>query len=149
MSFQPGYIEFKSEYIDKLESLDFLQNKDWDGYVAFSNVEIRYSDFLKKGLSIISGKINGVEGIEGYIMEIGLWKAYEDYCEEIYIERMETRFLFQKYKLYYIKENPNCYWREVRTCKRENIKIWEPNDLSEAIEVVIPDLRMHIFITKK
>lgn len=125
-----------------------------DGYVAFSKGEKPLKDILanidikdKSFVDVINNKIDGIYGVEGFLMELDLWRNNNDGAyEEISIERNDSGFLVQEWKLETKSEKDrNCYWRMVDTSPRDN-SIFKDLEL-KSIEVVYPENRLHFFLT--
>ncbi len=149
-SFKEGCIEYTVE-MKTAESFPNIDLNDWnDGYIAFSNDEIRVQHIKNRSLKdMLNGRVEGINGIEGYLIEIDLWRNKDGIYEELSIEREDREFLYQGWKLYtQLKENQkhNCYFRVVDTYARANSKIFKDNEL-KSIEVIFPEHRLHFFIT--
>ncbi len=134
--------------------IDSLHNWD-DGYLAFSNVEKRIKDLNDIEVDALSGRINGlVSDAEGYLMETGFWRTKGDESEEIYIEREDGKFFVERWRLKkkVIQEEMTdargyvCFWRETQPLVNRGVfKDYPPG----ALEVVVPDARLHIFMSVK
>lgn len=151
--FNDGCIEYS--VTSKIPVGFFLEGWD-DGYVAFSNKEFRLEEIKKKldgkSLSAIENiNVKGViEGAEGFLMEIGLWRKSDDGSyAEISIEREDVGFLVQEWKLSKVKSDRSmlCYYREVETKPRGN-SIFKDSSI-KSIEVIVPENRLHFFLTVK
>lgn len=146
-----GYIEYKVEEIkDPSEKINFAQ---WhDGYVAFSKGEKRFKDNDIKGKNFaefIKDRVEDINGVDGYLMEVDLWRKNSDESyEEISIEREDRGFLVQQWKLSESKFDGSkpCYYRDANTQPRANLKLFKENEL-KSIEVIEPEYRLHFFIT--
>lgn len=143
--------ECESKSIENLlKDYDFA---GWDdGYLAFSKGERQLQDIKDKIKDLIKGdkqgKVAGLEGIYGYLMEIDLWRKNGDCPEEISIERDDNGFYCQRWNLF--KKVPpekyyDCLYRTVDTFPRRN-SIFKDQPL-ESIEVIVPQNRFHFFIT--
>ncbi|HOP86859.1 MAG TPA: hypothetical protein PKZ54_10375 [Syntrophorhabdaceae bacterium] len=153
-------------HISKTISWDSLKHEieslhNWDdGYLAFSNVEKRIKDLNDLEVDGLLGRINGiVSDAEGYLMEAGLWRAKYDQYEEIYIEREDDRFFIERWQLKkkVMQEDATdaqgylCFFREAApliygpTLKKG---IFLEEELG-ALEIVVPNARLHIFISVK
>lgn len=159
--FQDGYLVYEVKVISEPGSLPPILKQHWDdGYVAFSRGEIRWNNFLKN----FSGKWTDLltqrhfmKGIEGYIMEIDLWRDEAGILyEELSLEREDGGFLFQLFKLHVDKATLGtdhafeCYYRYCRhayTISRAK-PIFNTGELS-FVEVIVPDYRLNIFLTTK
>lgn len=147
--FYEGFIKYQV----KFEIEDEIELRDWDdGYIAFSNGEKRLKELLSMfSISTISEllqlKFNPVDGIEGYVVEVDLWRSRNNVYEEISIEREDRGFLLQHWILSQkeLENSKPCYLREVETLPRKNSLF---KRLS-SIEVIIPEFRLHFFITKE
>ncbi len=156
-SFDKGYIDYTVEKknIDDLEKENIDLSTWGDGYLAFSNKELRLTDLPGDSdiNTLLKDKITNINGIEGYLMEINLWGKNNEAYEEISIEREDSGFLYQRWKLHTeLKENhePNCYYRKVDTLPRKPIagaeRLFNSNEL-KSIEVIVSSGRLHFFIT--
>ncbi|MBF0556819.1 MAG: hypothetical protein HQK96_20080 [Nitrospirae bacterium] len=146
--FNTGALEYEVGKVS-FDELNLILN-DWDdGYLAFSKGEKRLKDVIGKDIAELKDRVNGISGVEGYLMEIDLWKVWDaGIFEEVSIERENDGFLFQKWTLQ-TKNNgkgARCYWRFANT-KRRNDKVPFGENELKSVEVVVPDTRMHIFIT--
>lgn len=151
---EEGYIEYTvTQNSDEINSLNL---SDWkDGYIAFSNWEYRLNNDIKKlslqeimGKQLKNNKISCIKEAEGYLMEINLWKQTNGVYEEISIEREDSGFLAQHWRLS-TKESEGskpCYYRDADTQPRANLKLFEKKEL-KSIEVIEPENRLHFFIT--
>lgn len=153
-NFNEGYLFYECglKTMDELrKDFDF---KNWsDGCLAFSNTEKRLDEVSSTIVDLIKGdekgKVTGIEGINGYLMEIDLWRKVDDRHEEICIEREDNGYYYQSWKL--MKQPPTqehyyaCYYRYVETLPRYN-SLFKNNPLKSA-EVIIPQNRFHFFIT--
>lgn len=163
MSFSKGVIQHEvltaltAEKV--IEKIGNLSDSQWtDGYLAFSNGECRKIKLDKQDIRTLLGnnrfgKENSVTGFseaEGYLIEIGLWRGNGDSAEEIYVEREDSGFFVQTWKLFKKSaegnaEQETCYYRLVDTLPRGNSLIRDA--ISKAYEVVVPLKRLHFFIT--
>lgn len=148
-SWEEGYIEYK---VDTIKSQDVnIIFDDWhDGYVAFSMGEKRLKDIKDKDFAeLIKGRVNDISGVEGYLMEVDLWRKNTDGSyEEIYIEREDRGFFLQQWKLSKNRFDGSkpCYYHDADTQPRSNLKLFGKNEL-KSIEVIEPEHRLHFFIT--
>ncbi|MCX7966015.1 MAG: hypothetical protein N2596_05265 [Syntrophorhabdaceae bacterium] len=126
--------------------------KEWDdGYLAFSNKEIRIAH-VDVSLDSLSGRVNGIiPGIEGYLMEANLWRTKDGIIEEMYIERDGNKFYLEKWILFKTPDTNKggfkCFYREADTLVNER-GIFKRDHIS-AIEVIVPEARLDIFLTVK
>ncbi len=148
--FEKGFIEYK---VSREPAIDQdLTCQDWDdGYLAFSKGEKRLENIdLAKLNDFQNQKVQGIGSVEGYLMEIDLWRSRNGIYEEIAIERDDTGFYCQKWELDTENKEFNCYYRRVKTLVRKaigNAKEIFKNDELQSIEVVYPEKRLHFFIT--
>lgn len=154
--FQDGFITYESG-LRKPEYFGALGEQEWnDGYLAFSNREIRWRERSGHLLSnLLEGKADGkIHGMEGYLMDVGLWRSENDRLfEEICIEREDLGLFFQRWILItaeFEPGKPNCYYRHAHTMAggghSQNHWVFKTSDL-KSIEVVVPETRLHFFIT--
>lgn len=151
--FKEGTLKYRSLWGDFNSIKDEIGNlEDWDdGYLAFSSSEVRKKD-MNTPIEKLSEKVDGIiEGASGYLMEIDLWRKKDSTLEEIYIERNEKGFFMEKWMLFQKKEDHiegfRCYYREIDALINER-SILKRDDIS-TVEVVVPEVRLHIFITVK
>ena len=154
--FQDGYLIYTCE-LKTLESvcadIDFT---GWDdGYLAFSNKELRMREISAGIESLLQGdelgKVTTIDGVEGYLMEVDLWRGADNGFEEISLERGDEGILCSRWKLATHKPGEGikyypCRWRQVATFPRAN-SIFHNHEL-QSIEVIVPENRFHFFITK-
>jgi len=164
--FMDGILCYMSKSVerDKLKE-EIGELKDWDdGYLAFSNLEKRLKDLRNLDIDALSGKVNGiVEDAEGYLMEADLWRSKDDgwekIYEEIYVEREDGRFFVERWTLMINESQKDkvdgkgyfCFWR------RMNPLIHKPSldkhlfseDELGAIEIIVPEARLHIFMSER
>lgn len=150
--FKEGFIIHRSgvftfdRVIEKIK--DF---KEWnDGYAAFSSKELRLEE-LKLPLQDLEGRVDGkIHDIKGYLMEVGIWREDGKIAEEVYIEREDRGFYLEQWKLMMDgssggSEGHPCLWRKANVMAGKG-RIFQRGDLS-AIEVIVPDYRLHIFLS--
>lgn len=147
-NFQEGYLEYNISN----EFPSELSLTEWDdGYLAFSNKEVRLSDFtnLIDFKELEKNRINNIQGIdlEGYLMEACLWRTKGRTVEEISVEREDNGFYVQHWKvsLNYIEGAIPCYFRPIEVEPRIN-SIFSDIALYITYEVVVPSIRMHFFL---
>ena len=152
--YKDGFVTYTMKF-----SIDDTDLESWDdGYLAFSNTELRINDKLLNGLKledILNGS-SSVNGVEGYLMEVDLWRHEGGVYKEISIEREDRGFLVQRWSLHTnIKENEKpdgykCYYRKVNTLPRRPIadgaRLFGDGEL-QSVEVIVPKRRLHFFIT--
>lgn len=143
--FKEGFVTYTVTY--ELPS-DFSFNGWDDGYAAFSMGEKRMKDIKERDfLELVQDRVTGINGVEGYLMEVDLWRSNSDRSyEEISIEREDKGFLVHQWKLETnTTNNSNCYWRFAETQPRGN-SILNKESL-KSIEVIVDEHRLHFFIT--
>lgn len=152
--FDDGYIKFSVEEIPEQDIISLrIDLNNWDdGYFAFSNCEKRLDEIRSKTSfhNLIAGN-HSLQDIHGYLIEIDLWRNRNSIFEEISIERDDNCFLYQKWSLGLQAcddDGIKCYFRTMKTMFRENTKLFKDHEI-ESIEVVVPEKRLHFFITKK
>ena len=147
-SFEPGRVLWSQGLMNASKLLkEYLKSTTWDdGFIAFSSEEKRLKDFDKDWDNWLKNK-NSAEN--GYLMEAGLWRKDDSTVEELAIEREGENFFVQHWRLD-TSDSDNagmkCYFREARTFKRGNIKIFDGTVRS--VEVIIPDFRLRLYLTK-
>ncbi|MDQ7031594.1 MAG: hypothetical protein Q9M37_02610 [Desulfonauticus sp.] len=142
--FQQGYLIYAVKQTSNCPEIDL---KQWDnGYVAFSNREYPLQELKQLDLKQMLNQDQLPKDAEGYIMEIDLWRKTDHVYEEISIEREDTLFFIQHWQLFTQKIDGAdlCFYRCASTAPRANSIF---NQL-KSIEVVVPDKRLHFFITK-
>ncbi|HOL06556.1 MAG TPA: hypothetical protein PK864_11085 [Syntrophorhabdaceae bacterium] len=126
--------------------------KQWDdGFLAFSNAEFRIAH-IDLPIDDLKERVNGkISKAEGYLMEVDLWRKKDGAYEELYVERDNRDFLIEKWVLLEQKDSEStgymCFWRDTDVVINER-SIFKKEEIS-AVEVIVPDVRLHIFITKK
>lgn len=127
-----------------------------NGFLAFSKGEKKLSDVQGKDIkTLFSEKVSDIEGVVGYLMEVGLWRCSNGLLlEEVSIEREDRGFFCQRWSLHTDKSTDGgntkcykCYYREAKTqpITRGDKGLFR-GKLS-SIEVIVPDRRFNIFIT--
>jgi hypothetical protein len=150
--FACGHLKFSAGWVDCGE-VQCLLGETWEnGYLAFSSGEVRLEAVRGQAIAVAE-RIVGFPGVEGYLMEAGLWRANGTAFEEIAAEREDTRFWLQRFFLetnVHI-EDANCVYKPAATFERERIPSSKAplfrDDELRTIEVVCPLSRLHIFIT--
>lgn len=155
-AFEGAWLDYEILTLNADEAAALLQPSEWDdGFLAFSNTEMRLKD-LPRGLSsfdLCCKSIDGLDGVEGYLMEADLWRRRGEVFEEISLEREHRCFFFQKWKVRLVtgKEKSNCYWQLAKTFARTPIgsgkDLFGKGNLLPSIEVIQPETRLHFFIT--
>ena len=157
--FQDGYLEYRQSAAEDLpgEIMKLLAEKWTDGFCAFSNRELRLRDIGDKmaDVSMFSGRVSGIPDTEGYLMELDLWRACGEYNEELVIEREDYGFLIQHWKLHKTKTGEAvgdaCFYRSANTIPQERKEggkglLFEEKEIT-SVEVIVPEKRLHFFIT--
>ena len=125
-----------------------------DGFIAFANNEKRLGE-VQQELSekLLSDRINGwIEGAEGYVTEVNVWRSNGSIHEEVAAEREENTFYVQRWKLETDPANGSgdiCWYREANTQAGSHHKDDKRlfSDALKTIEVVWPEKRLNFFIT--
>jgi hypothetical protein len=152
-AFKDGIVKYEAF---EAETPPAISLSDWDdGFLAFSKGELRLNDVKGrnhdlKGLLLTR---NPIPEQEGYLMEANLWRGGDRFYEELSIEQDYGVFIIQKWLL--IPEpaegvdGMRCFYRWAETMPRSlTIKqgLFSENEL-RTIEVVVPERRLHFFIT--
>jgi len=159
MDFKDGYITYETLFIKTLDNMpkDTVLSRWDDGYLAFSNVEIRIDDEIKRldVCHIANSRINEFENLtalggEGYLMELDVWRKEGDTIEEMTLERMDNGWFYQRWKLKTEGfDKPNCFYNSCKvTIRNPNRKIFHRDDIG-AVEVIVPDKRLNFYITTR
>lgn len=149
--FISGHVELIQELKKEQEIKELLCLEEWyDGYLAFSKKELRLKQVKSLPLEELFKQQDGstLEGVEGWLIEVDLWR-YRDNCfEEISIEREDDRFFMQQWSLSTdVKaDQENCFYRVVNPLSNQT-NLFESNELV-AFEVIVPQERLHFFITR-
>ncbi|MCM0755098.1 hypothetical protein M7784_07530 [Desulfovibrio aminophilus] len=137
-----------------LAGFEYALGKLWNGgYAACSTEETILSDEgkVKAFKEILRGGSIETSGLfanpEGPLMEVGLWREDNNLYEEISMEREDGNFIFQRWTLHTNDEHDGrlCYWRKTNFKIQKHLNLLG-NDIN-VIEVIIPETRMHIFLT--
>jgi hypothetical protein len=145
--FEDGHLTYEIA----TEAMPAFDLSEWDdGYLAFSNAERRLSELKDLPVSrLLGGKAQGIDGVEGYLMEVGLWRSRDEVFEELSVEREDRGYFAQRWRL---ETRPtdgktaNCHFRRATTQPRAKGKLFSGSDL-RSMEVVCPATRLHFFIT--
>ncbi|OPY70134.1 MAG: hypothetical protein A4E57_00774 [Syntrophorhabdaceae bacterium PtaU1.Bin034] len=152
--FKPGFVTYETGSRTTGEVRALIDDPKWsDGYLTFSRQELPLRTVSAKPLSaLLAGKVSGIkdgkgEEIQGYLMEADLWCKREGGYEEVSIERDDAVFYLQKWDLETGRAvgTENCYWREVDILRHQKSRIF--SDDIKAIEVIVPERRLHFFLT--
>jgi hypothetical protein len=133
------------------EPVPRFELSEWsDGYLAFSNAERRLSELKSVGAApLLAGRVLGIDGVEGYLMEVNIWRCRDGVYEELSVEREDRGFYVQRWRLETREpagKSPNCYFRPAPTKPRKNSGLFSEDDL-RSVEVVCPETRLQFFIT--
>lgn len=134
--FQPGKVMFSMEELSEPRAIE--PSRWHDGYLAFSSEEFSLEEIVQRGIDIDGLLKNAkIEGIDGYLMELDLWRSDGDLYEELYMERTDMGWYIFTVVLdtKAPRQEANCYWRRANT------------SALKSIEVVVPQWRLHFFIT--
>ncbi len=158
-SFREGLIHYSVVTADSTvklkEHLYTINLNEWtDGCVAFPRGEKRLADMPKDiGIEALAeDEVKSLVGIDGYLMEVDVWREKAGVYEEIAVEREDRGWFCQKWTLrtgefkgasegYF-----PCYWRVVETMPISK-GLFKNRELT-SVEVVVPEERLHFFITK-
>ncbi len=156
MEFKEGYLSYEVHF----NVVDFTKY-DWslwdDGFLAFSNDERRFDNTSHPAQIPLLLSGDKQKTPNGYLMELDLWRTpLQGVFRELVLEREGTSFFLQDFTLCKTPpdgQKPNCYFAdaETRPIKRDANKpgkrsLFESNEVN-SIEVVVPDTRLHVFIT--
>lgn len=146
--------------VDTMTAKEFTHlhlNSDWhDGFAAFSNAECRLRELgsPKHLAELLDGRIENHDGLEGFLMEGGLWRsdAKTQVYEELALEREGNRYFVQYWRLSLHKSteqgSSRCYWRDAATFARGNLHKLFPEKTIAAFEVIVPADRLRFYITR-
>ncbi len=147
-AFQAGHFTFSTREIPLADTAPPNPAEWGDGFVAFSALEMRLKAFQDSGLALTWDRIDQEHG---YVMEINLWRDRDGVLEELCMERTDRGFLVQAWKLETEVQTGqgNCSFREV-ACKPRQGTASEifPASTVPCMEVVHPETRMHVFMSK-
>lgn len=151
--FRKGKISYTVKTLTPEELALFIKKEWTDGFIAFSNSELRLRD-AKAALNSdnLSGRVNGISGAEGYVMEIGVWMREGNTLYELSAEREDNKFFVQSWELNTMPfdEDVNCWHKEADTeagshhNKARKLFAGKLN----SVEVVCRDYRLNFYITK-
>jgi hypothetical protein len=155
-SFQAGFVKYKTGLKTADEAGALIDNpkcKWTDGYLTFSKGELPLKSLPTGPLSaMIAGTVPGIkdrkgEDIQGYLMEVDLWCKRDGCYKEISLERDDAVFYLQKWELAPdpIDGAQICYWREVDILPHAKSTVFAAD--IKALEVIVPERRLHFFLT--
>ncbi len=145
--YRQGHFSFISREIP-VQDYSFPDPANWDdGFVAFSSREERLGVFLKNNAVLSCAHVSPQDG---YIMEVNLWKKQGNMLEEVCVERLDDSVLEQKWTLEMepSPEQTNCYFQETEAIFREGTKDKIFSGNLKCVEVIQPDTRMHVFMSR-
>ena len=125
-----------------------------NGYVAFANTEKHLGDLNGIGLDarFLSERVQGVvNGAEGYVMEVDLWRKTGNIIEEVAAEREETTYYVQHWRLDTTPApgSGDCWYREADTRPGSHHSHGKRifADSLKSIEVVWPLERLNFYLS--
>ncbi len=153
MDFKEGRLLFEAGYTDRDKALEMLKGfgKPKDGFVAFSSVEMRIGSISSAFKELLDGKVSDY----GYMLEMDIWKNDVNNFHELYIKRDSSLFYYNNIHLLTDSDSFNnlsedyqlCFYCRVgRTFNLPQNHTFSSGEL-DCIEVVVPETRLHIFIT--
>ena len=125
-----------------------------DGYVAFAASEKRLAELkgIAPDVSFLSGRVQNLDGAEGYVTELNLWRRDGAILEEIAAEREENTFHVQTWRLDTAPAtgSGNCWHRPAATRSGSHHKAGRRLFSGElaGVEVVMPQQRLNFYITR-
>lgn len=136
-------------------ALRFLEKAWDDGFVAFSNGERRVNTIggRQAMADLLAQRIEGQDGLEGFLMEGGLWRASTtSVYEELAMEREGDNFFVQHWRLspekMANKEEMPCFYRKAQTFVRGNLVNIFPEQTIPTFEVIVPEHRLRFYIIR-
>lgn len=161
LAYEAGPVLEPNEVAAKLGVLS-----DWSGgFLAFSaGVSLDGSGNAQPGeavldeklkrrdiATLLGHKVENIPGVQGYLMELNLWRKPADgIAEEVCVEREDGGFFYQQWTLRGNKETVSssqempCYFRKAETFPRGN-SIFKKS--LSSVEVIVPRDRLHFFLT--
>lgn len=148
--FEEGRLTYTVEEMDAEKASHVLAEAWEDGYLAFSNREVRLAAISRGDRGMLSeGRIKENRlALNGYLMEAGLWRADKESGNivDVCLEREDDRFLVQRWELdMQTTRGDVCYWRRHDKLPIKKGSLFE-RELG-AIEVIMPESRLHFFLT--
>ena len=149
--FSEGRLTYTVEEMGAEKAAQILGEAWEDGYLAFSNREVRLAAISREDRGKLSeGRIwENQLALGGYLMEAGLWRVDKDSGNivEACLEREDGRFLLQRWELAMeADEAVNCHWRLHKNLPTRTDLAFQ-NGI-DAVEVIVPEKRLHFFITR-
>ncbi len=159
--FEDGSLQYRIYQIATLSELpqDIHPASKWDdGYVAFSRGEKRWKDIPEAKREALwdvkpSTGNSDMPGVEGYVMEINLWRHDgQGTFEEISLEREDRQIFCQHLKLVTAPDQAlelRCYFRQAETLAAKPVgkpPLFNDHEL-RSLECIVPEHRLHFFIT--
>lgn len=159
--FEDGNVQYRVYQKANLSELpeEILPASSWnDGYVAFSRGEKRWADIPEEQrTSLWNLKLSKddamMPGVEGYVMEINLWRHDgKGIFEEVSIERDDRLIFCQHWKLDTAPDQTlekRCFFRQAETIAVKPVgkpPIFAEDEL-RSLECVVPEHRLHFFLT--
>lgn len=140
-----GWLDYEFKTANTLPEM-LWKDKDWSGYAAFSTYEEELETEKMKEFQD-AGKMDDTIGC---LMELGAWRTRKDgVFEEIAVEREGKDFLIHTWCLSTPSNGKvNCYFREAETGFQKTAKKKVTFEKMLSMEVVVPDARLHFFITR-
>lgn len=151
--FENGRFE-RSAGLEPAPDLKTLLSEEWrDGYMSFSLGELLYQGALRHATANWThDPITTVQGVEGYLMELNLWRTTtQGLREEVTWEREEKGFWVERLTLDPdpAKGAHNCWYRNARTFPMPNspfARLRGGQPLA-GVEVIVKEKRLNYFIT--
>lgn len=156
-AFTSGSLHWHTGSMTAAELVQRYLDRDWqDGFAAFSNAERRLGEIggTAHFTKLLDGRIEQQDGIEGYLMEGGLWRhdPAGQIFEELCLEREGGKFFVQYWQLCLSERAEDgaspCYWRPAATFARGNLRSLFPEQIITTFEVIVPTDRLRFYITR-
>jgi hypothetical protein len=152
--FLEGWLVYGAEAVSAPD-LERLMAEAWrDGYFAFSRGQLRLADARPHAINDwLTDRVVGLEGVEGYLMELDLWRTTPSgVMEEVVWEREDHGFWVQRFALTshpLIQGNANCWYRPATTLPLANSLFVQSRGEAPlaSVEVILKEKRLHFFIT--
>lgn len=152
--FNDGCLTYTVEEIDQVAAAAVLDQPWQDGYLALSDGEIRLGDLESARIGeLAAGRVAlAAAGLSGYLMEAGLWRtdASGSRFAEVCLEREDDRYLLQRWELDTDPQpgdTPKCFYRMAEKLPARK-GVFKESGL-DAIEVIMPHTRLHIYMTRQ